>query len=194
MIKSKEDYRMFLREDALANIKCESCSWFKMRLNIWYGNDSYRFLEYLRALRYYEYLLNCKKGVLARLRITIAKIHYHRLGAAINVNINPNVVGYGFRVPHLTGGVIINCKSVGHNCTANAGVIIGNNNKGGMAIVGNNVDMTIGSKIIGGVTIGSNVIVAPNSVVVKDVPDNAVVSGIPAKILSIHGQNVQNDK
>lgn len=56
------------------------------------------------------------------------------------------------------------------------------------------MDMTIGSKIIGGVTIGSNVIVAPNSVVVKDVPDNAVVSGIPAKILSIHGQNVQNDK
>ena len=63
-----------------------------------------------------------------------------------------------------------------------------------MDIIGNNVDMTIGSKIIGGVTIGSNVIVAPNSVVVKDVPDNAVVSGIPAKILSIHGQNVQNDK
>lgn len=33
MIRSKEDYRMFLREDALANIKSESCSWFKMRLN-----------------------------------------------------------------------------------------------------------------------------------------------------------------
>lgn len=190
MIRSKEDYRMFLREDALANIKSESCSWFKMRLNIWYGNDSYRFLEYLRALRYYEYLLNCKKGIFARLRRTIAKIHYHRLGAAINININPNVVGYGFRVPHLTGGVIINCKSVGHNCTANAGVIVGNNNKGGMAIIGNNVDMTIGSKIIGGVTIGDNVIVAPNSVVVKDVPNNSVVSGIPAKILSIHGQKI----
>lgn len=79
---------------------------------------------------------------------------------------------------------------MGHNCTANAGVIVGNNNKGGMAIIGNNVDMTIGSKIIGGVTIGDNVIVAPNSVVVKDVPNNSVVSGIPAKILSIHGQKI----
>lgn len=190
MIKTKDDYRMFLREDALANIKCESCGWLKMRVNIWYGNDCYRFLEYLRALRYYEYLLNCKIGFMARLRRTLAKIHYHRLGAAINVNIKPNVVGYGFRVPHLTGGVIINCKSVGNNCTANAGVIVGNNNKGGLAIIGNNVDMTIGSKIIGGVTIGNNVIVAPNSVVVKNVPDNAVVSGIPAKILSINGRKI----
>lgn len=59
-----------------------------------------------------------------------------------------------------------------------------------MAIIGNNVDMTIGSKIIGGVTIGNNVIVAPNSVVVKNVPDNAVVSGIPAKILSINGRKI----
>ena len=59
-----------------------------------------------------------------------------------------------------------------------------------MAIIGYNVDLTIGCKIIGGVTIGDNVIVAPNSVVVKNVPDNAVVSGIPAKILSIKGQKI----
>lgn len=190
MIKSKEDYKLYLREDSIANIKRESCGWFKMRLNIWYGNDSYRFLEYLQALRNYEFLLNCKKGVFARLCRIIAKIRYHRLGAAINVNINPNVVGYGFRVPHLTGGVIINCKSVGHNCTANAGVIVGNNNKGGLAIIGDNVDLTIGSKIIGGVTIGNNVIVAPNSVVVKNVPDNAIVSGVPARILSINGEKI----
>ena len=93
MIQSKEDYKMYLRKDALANIKRESCSWFRLRLNVWYGNDSYRFLEYLQALRKYEFILNCKKGVLSHVQRTIAKIRYHRLGAAINVNINPNVVG-----------------------------------------------------------------------------------------------------
>lgn len=55
-----------------------------------------------------------------------------------------------------------------------------------MAIIGDNVDLTIGCKVIGGVHIGNNVIVAPNSVVVKDVPNNAIVSGIPAKILKIN--------
>lgn len=44
MIQSKEGYRLYLREDALANIKRESCSWFRLKLNVWYGNDFYRFL------------------------------------------------------------------------------------------------------------------------------------------------------
>lgn len=186
MIQSYSDYKEYLRQDALANIKCETCSWFKMQINVWYGNDSYRFLKYMQSLRKYEYALNCSTGVLGKLKRIIAKTRWHRLGAKYNVNISPNVVGYGFRVPHLVGGgVIINCKSVGYNCTANAGVIVGNNNRGEMAVLGNNVDLTVGCKVIGGVTIGDNVTVAPNSVVVKNVPDNAIVSGIPAIILKM---------
>lgn len=84
------------------------------------------------------------------------------------------------------GGIIINCKSIGYHCTANIGVIVGNNSKGGLPIIGNNVDLTIGCKVIGDVCVGDNVIVAPNSVVIKDVPNNAVVSGVPAKILKIN--------
>lgn len=52
-------------------------------------------------------------------------------------------------------------------------------------MIGNNVDLTVGCKVIGGVHIGDNVTVAPNSVVVKDVPANAIVSGIPATILKM---------
>ena len=40
-------------------------------------------------------------------------------------------------------------------------------------------------KYWGGVKIGNNVTIAPNAVVVKDVPDNVVVGGVPAKILKI---------
>lgn len=72
---------------------------------------------------------------------------------------------------------------MGNNCVVNSGVIIGTNNKGGLARIGNNVDISVGSKIIGGVIIGDNSIVAPNSVVVKDVPANAIVSGVPANII-----------
>lgn len=40
-----------------------------------------------------------------------------------------------------------------------------------------------GSFLFGGITIGKNVVVGANSVVNKDVPDNAIVAGAPAKIL-----------
>jgi len=80
--------------------------------------------------------------------------------------------------------VIINALSLGDNCIVNCGAIIGNkNNSEKKPTIGNNVEITIGAKVIGKITIGDNVIIAPNSVVVKDVHDNAVVSGVPAKII-----------
>lgn len=183
MINSKEERDFYIKQDCIRNTGEECVGMIKMLLHCWYGNDTYRAFRYLRSLRNYEYALNCTNGLRGKMQRILAKVRWHRLGAKYNVNVPPNVVGYGFRIPHLVGGVIINCKSMGNNCTANTGVVVGNNNKGGMAIIGNNVDLSIGCKVIGGVTIGDNVIVAPNSVVVKNVPANAIVTGIPAVIL-----------
>lgn len=95
------------------------------------------------------------------------------------------MVGFGFWMPHVIGGgIIINCKKMGNYCSANSGVVVGNKNtKDEIAVIGNNVVIATGAKIIGDVKIGDNVIIAPNSVVVKDVPSNVVVTGIPAYIL-----------
>lgn len=41
-----------------------------------------------------------------------------------------------------------------------------------------------GSKVVGNVHVGDNVVIAANAVVTKDVPDNSIVGGIPARILS----------
>jgi acetyltransferase-like isoleucine patch superfamily enzyme len=49
--------------------------------------------------------------------------------------------------------------------------------------IGNNVWLGDKVTVVKGVRIGNNVIVAANSVVVKDVPDNVIVAGIPAKII-----------
>ena len=63
MIKSKEDLAFYFREDAKANIKRESCSWFRMKISLWYGLESYMAYNYLRRLRKYEYLLNRGVGL-----------------------------------------------------------------------------------------------------------------------------------
>lgn len=102
------------------------------------------------------------------------------------------MVGYGFKLPHVIGGgIIINCNSMGNYGGANVGVVVGNNHTwDDRPVMGDYVGLTTGCKVIGGVHIGNHVTVAPNSVVIKDVPDNCVVSGVPAKIIKQDGKKV----
>lgn len=158
-----------------------------------YPTDGYMAFNYLKALRKYEYSINLqKKSLFGKIVYIYRKLKWRHLTIKYNCMLPPNVIGYGFKMAHIIGGgIIINCKSIGCYCSANAGVVVGNN--GGqdkIATIGDNVSLTIGSKVIGNVTIGNNVIVAPNSVVVKDIPDNCVVSGVPARIIKKDGIKV----
>lgn len=58
-----------------------------------------------------------------------------------------------------------------------------------MPNIGDNVKISHGAIIFGGITVGSNVTIGANAVVNKSVPDNAIVAGIPAKILRIKDSN-----
>ena len=67
------------------------------------------------------------------------------------------------------------------------GVTIGSMRGKGVPVIGNNVVIAAGAKVIGDVRIGNNVFIGANAVVVKDVPDGAVVGGNPARIISMKG-------
>ena len=54
-----------------------------------------------------------------------------------------------------------------------------------MPTIGNNVHISHGAIVFGGITIGNNVEIGANAVVNKPVPDNAVVAGVPARVLRI---------
>ena len=73
-------------------------------------------------------------------------------------------------------------STIGANCKIFHQVTIGEKN-GKAPTIGDNVTIYPGAKIVGGITIGNNAVIGPNSVVVKDVLDNAVVSGIPAVVI-----------
>ena len=55
--------------------------------------------------------------------------------------------------------------------------------------IGNGVRISAGAKVVGDITLGDNVIVAANAAVVKDVPENAVVGGVPARVI---GENKEH--
>lgn len=164
-------------------------SYLKNRLG---NTDGYRVYCYLNVLRHYEYWLNstsCCHNQVSKFVHTLITQYYKlklsRKSVKYNINIcRPNSVGYGLRVTHLNGGIIINCESMGNYCVVNSGVVVGV--KTGVEEaprIGNCVELTTGAKVIGNVVVGDNAIVAPNSVVVKDVEQGTVVSGIPAKYL-----------
>lgn len=99
-------------------------------------------------------------------------------------------IGKGLYIGHF-GGIIINRRTVmGDYATLNQGVTIGISGRGekrGCPVLGDRVFMGSGAKILGKSTIGNNVAIGANAVVTKDLPDNAVAGGIPAKVLNLNG-------
>lgn len=195
MIKTKEDMRLYIREDKKRNLGAYKVGFVKY-IAFWiYGTDQMKAFRLLKALRKVEYAKNVlrKRGLFGKIVYAMRQWHYHRLEEQYNISIGTNMVGYGFKLPHVVGGgIIINCNSMGNYCGANVGVVIGNNHKWDeRPVIGDHVGFAIGSKAYGKIQIGNNVTVAPNSVVIKDVPDNCVVSGIPAKIIRKDGKKVE---
>ena len=80
---------------------------------------------------------------------------------------------------------------MGENCWINQQITIGYKDKSGRPQLGDNVRVTAGAKVLGNIKVGNNVTIGANAVVVKDVPDNCVVVGIPAYIINRDGTKVQ---
>ncbi|MBI9034685.1 MAG: serine acetyltransferase [Bacteroidales bacterium] len=82
------------------------------------------------------------------------------------------------------GTIIAKKVKIGRNVKIGSNVVIGGRSmQGVMPVIGNNVYIATGAKILGNVTIADNVIIGANAVVIKDVPSNCSVGGVPAKIL-----------
>jgi len=95
--------------------------------------------------------------------------------------------GPGFVLMHPIGVVINGGVKGGNNVVIESGVVIGAARNGfpvQVPVLGNNVFIGAGAKILGGIRIGNNVKIGANAVVVKDVPDNVTAAGIPARIIS----------
>jgi serine O-acetyltransferase len=100
-------------------------------------------------------------------------------------------IGEGLFIQH-GFATIINAESIGKNCWINQQVTIGFTNSTDSPVIKDNVTVYAGAKVLGNVVVGSNSVVGANAVVVKDVPDNCTVVGIPARIIKRNGKSVQS--
>jgi serine O-acetyltransferase len=99
-------------------------------------------------------------------------------------------IGSGLYIGHF-GGIVVTAGSViGRNCNLypGASLLAGGRGKNlEVPTIGDNTFVGPGAKVIGGVRIGNNVLIAANSVVVRDIPDKAVVFGSHGGIISYEG-------
>ena len=95
-------------------------------------------------------------------------------------------IGGGAFVLNHPYATIVNAQKIGSNFTVCQNTTVGNKIHGRndlVPIIGSNVSLGAGVIIIGDITIGNNVVVGAGSVVTKDVPDNCIVAGNPARII-----------
>lgn len=181
MIKSKEDLRAYLKADqAMAKHP------YRLFVKWLTRSDEYYIRAFMVALRHYEYWLNKKRNILQQIPYLFWWWNYRRLKLKSNIYIYPNVVGPGFYPVHAGFMRLGKYVKIGRNCSILPMVVIGKNHPGPCHIeIGDNCLINIGATIIGPITIGNNVTIGAGSVVTKDVPDNAVVAGVPAKVIKI---------
>lgn len=120
---------------------------------------------------------------------------------ATGVEIHPGaVLGRGVFIDHATGVVIGETTEIGDNVTIYQGVTLGGTslNPGKRhPTIGDNVTIGAGAKVLGAIAIGANSQIGANSVVIKPVPPDSVVVGVPGQIVDRgveHGHPTRADQ
>jgi len=125
-----------------------------------------------------------KASILGLLYRTLLHIDAHFYGFQIPPSTQ---IGKGLYIGHW-GTIVVNGKTIiGEYCNLSPGVTIGQTNRGknkGAPTIGNRVWIGTNAVIVGNISIGDNVMIAPNAFVNFSVPSNSVVIGNPASILT----------
>ena len=113
------------------------------------------------------------------------------------VEIHPGAkLGRRLFIDHGAGVVIGETAIIGDNVTLYQGVTLGGTGKENgkrHPTIGNDVVVGAGAKVLGSFTVGNNVKIGAGSVVLKPVPDNCTVVGIPGKVVAKDGESMQHD-
>lgn len=112
------------------------------------------------------------------------------------IEIHPAAkIGNGVFIDHGAGVVIGETAEIGNDCTIYQGVTLGGTGKDKgkrHPTLKNGVMVAAGAKILGPFTVGKHAKIGAGSVVLKEVPDNATVVGVPGRVVRIKGERVDD--
>ncbi len=155
-----------------------------------YGNDSRKmvvrafFSDATLALILYRGMAFLgRRSVTKPIAYILHKLNAILCGCVIGINAN---FGKRLIILHSVGIVINSAMVAGDDVTIESGVVIGAE-KGKSPCIGDRIFFGSGAKVVGDISIGNDVLVGANAVVVKSVPASVVVGGVPAKVIRVSG-------
>jgi len=147
----------------------------------------YQGLHALVAYRIGHFFYKIRLFFLARYISQLARF-------ATGIEIHPGaIIGKRFFIDHGMGVVIGETSIIGNDVLLYQGVTLGGTGleKGKRhPTIGNNVVIGAGAKVLGNITIGDNSYIGSNAVVIKDVPPNSTVVGVPGRITKQDGKKI----
>ena len=172
----------------------ENASWYP---DYYRGTDDNRFILhhfikdfiFQHRLRYMVYFRLSQNTTNKFMKFAL-EYRLFRLCRKYGIEIKTSTkIGKGFIMTHAYNITISPYAQIGENCNIMKGATIGlsKGKRPGAPKIGNRVYIGINSTILGGISIGDDVLIAPNTLVNEDVPAHSIVIGSPCKI--IHREN-----
>ncbi len=178
MIRSRADYRYYLEADR------EALRVDEVRLPKRLLSEVNEIWKFQKALRRFEYALNCKRGKWWRPYLWYLQWRHKRLGIRLGFSIPPNVFGPGLSIAH-PGTLIVNAHvRVGRNCRIHNCVHLATQAGVDNACprIGDNVFIAPGVVIVGNIEIADDIAVGANAFVNRSFTDPGItIAGIPAR-------------
>ena len=179
-------YRIFFREEIRAALERDPAATGSLMVILSYPG--------LHALFYYRIAHGLYLGRLFFIARLISQLGRWLTG----VEIHPGArIGKGLFIDHGMGVVIGETSVIGDNVTIFQGVTLGGtgSQKGKRhPTLGSNVVVGTGAKVLGNIRIGDNVTIGANAVVIKDVPSNSTVVGVPGRIAHRQDKDFEEKK
>ena len=176
MIVTKQDLVEYLNCDKRAL----GITWSRPRL---FRDEIWKFEILLRKT---EFAFNNKKSLYGKFRYNLHQFRFHRMSLKLGFSIPLNVFGKGLSIAHY-GCIVVNHNAkVGEFCRIQENVTIGaTNGEKKSPLIGSNVFIGSGAKIIGDITIADGVAIGAGAGVIKPVYEpHITVAGVPAKKVS----------
>ena len=130
----------------------------------------------LRAMFWYRFGSWCSQKRIPGMKGAIQRFLYRAHGSEISPGTD---IGGGLYIAHPIGTVIF-ARHIGTNCTIISSVTIGLRKGWDFPVIGDNVYIGAGARVLGGIHVGDGAVIGANAVVIYDVPAGATVVGVPA--------------